>query len=486
LFRLLHWVLSVVILLLMATGLSLHAAARPEWSVFSGVVPSWLWEGRVFLWHLCAAIVYAPSILAVLVVLRKSRLFRRPTQAMFLGSGIVTIITGLLMMYPVAPVALLKVAVALHFASGLIMMPLAFIWHVVAGLIKFFPMLVPSFRPFHTPQWRHLGGFAVLGVVTTWIILGCWPIGASLHKLPAHRISQSEAAVTDMAALPWDKATPLSIRLVNGKGFDSGQTNMTLSALHDGDQLYVKAEWEDPKADFGYWPWRKTDDGWEYLQTSKKDETVHYEDKFSLIFPMAPSWQFEQVGCAVYCHVDGDYGWGYKGGLPQVDVWHWKSARTSSVGQVDDKYWSEVDLEAKDVGRHSDHSEGGGFAKNLAEDTPHPAFLPDTPEAVHRGMIPKEHAVPYSEEAAKQIPPETIIPGLVCEPFQGDRGDVSSVSTHQNGRWTLYVRRKLDTGSEHDVKFAPGGTYSFGAAAFDCAAKRHAYSMPVLHLSVEE
>ena len=208
----------------------------------------------------------------------------------------------------------------------------------------------------------------------------------------------------------------------------------------------------------------------------------------SLAFPIDPSCRFDQVGCAIYCHVDGDYGWGYKGGCPDIDVWHWKSARTGSVGQLDDKYWSEVDLEAKNVGRLADPCEAVGFKKNLTDDKEklHPKFLPDAPGAVHQGMIPKEHAVAYSEEAAGQIAPGTLIPGLVCTTTDGDRGDVSTASTHQDGRWTLFMRRKLDTGSEYDRAFAPGGAYSFGCAAFDCAAKRHAYSMPAFRLVVEE
>jgi hypothetical protein len=50
----------------------------------------------------------------------------------------------------------------------------------------------------------------------------------------------------------------------------------------------------------------------------------------------------------------------------------------------------------------------------------------------------------------------------------------------------ISFHRKLDTGSERDAAFEPDGTYAFGCAAFDCAAKRHAYSMPIFHLVVEQ
>ena len=39
------------------------------------------------------------------------------------------------------------------------------------------------------------------------------------------------------------------------------------------------------------------------------------------------------------------------------------------------------------------------------------------------------------------------------------------------------MRRRLDTGSEHDVKLVPGQAYAFGCAAFDRCSKRHAYNL---------
>ena len=42
LFRLLHWVLTITFLVLLASGLSLHAISRPDRSFFSGVLPDYL------------------------------------------------------------------------------------------------------------------------------------------------------------------------------------------------------------------------------------------------------------------------------------------------------------------------------------------------------------------------------------------------------------------------------------------------------------
>jgi hypothetical protein len=166
-------------------------------------------------------------------------------------------------------------------------------------------------------------------------------------------------------------------------------------------------------------------------------------------------------------------------------VWHWKATRTDPVGQVDDKYWSEVDFEAKDVGRHGDPKTGGGYNKNISDDGTHPTFLPDDPAAVRQGIIPADRTVEYSEEVAAKIPEGTIIPGIVASPFVGDRGDVLCSSRHEDGRWTVYMSRELDTGSEHDMKFDPGQSYRFGCAVFDRCSKRHAYNLLPYRLVLE-
>lgn len=493
LFRLLHWVLTVSFVILFLTGLSLHAAARPSWSVFSGVVPSWFWLGRVHLWHYWAAVVFLPAVLVALAFVLQKPFWRRSTHIILTGGGLVTVVTGLWMMYPFGSYTAVKAVVGLHATFGIIVLGGGVLWHIIGGLTTHVAFLVPSFRPLKAPHWRQVAVFVPVAVLTTWIMFEGWPLKAPWRNLVAKRTAATAADDASLASLPWSEATPLTVRLVNGANFNSGQTELILQALHDGNELFVKAQWQDPIANYGYWPWQKTKDGWEYLQTSAKDETVHYEDKFAMVFPMQPSWQYEQVGCAIYCHVDAKYGWGYKGGLPDIDVWHWKSTRLDPVGQVDDKYWSGSDFDRKEVGRYGDPKTGGGYAKNVSEDGAHPLSLPDDPASVYHGSIPKEHALDYTAELAEKIEPGSLIAGVVNAPFEGDRGDVTCVSEHQNGQWTLYIRRKLDTssshpdtGSKHDVRFVPGGTYPFGCAAFDCAAKRHAYSKPVFRLVLEQ
>jgi hypothetical protein len=256
--------------------------------------------------------------------------------------------------------------------------------------------------------------------------------------------------------------------------------------MYDDRELFVLAEWFDPIEDRRYQPWQKTADGWKHLVSNFEDESVHYEDKFSLVFPTGSDWQFDRFGCAKYCHLGQGRAYGYKGTSQIADVWHWKATRTDPVGQVDDKYWTVADFSHKDFGRRGDPKEEGGYTKNFSEEKGHPDFLPDDLSAMTQGIIPREHAVPYSQEAADEIPPETVIPGIVASAVLGDRGDVRCQSRHESGRWRLYIRRELDTGSQFDVKFEAGGTYPFGCAAFDHTSKRHAYGLAPYRLVLQD
>lgn len=483
LFRLLHWVLTGAFVLLLLTGLSLHAIARPERSFFSGVLPDFLWSGRVQLWHFVAACVFCPSLLVTIIACRR-RVWSRPIHAMTLGGGLMMIVTGLLMFTAVTSGETAKVIIWLHSSLGLLLLPFAMLWHIVSGFTRRIRLLVPAFHPFARPRVGQLFIFLVVAPVIVWLMAACWPVSYSWRTLVATPISQEDSTDSDLSGLPWDKARPVIANLANGSGFDAGRTTVTLRAMHNGDELFVLAEWDDPTEDRRYTPWQKTADGWEHLATNAKDECVYYEDKFALAFPTEPDWRFEQAGCALYCHAGGGNPYGCKNSDRIIDVWHWKATRTDPAGQADDKHWSHPKSETALSGRYGDPKDGGGYKKNESPDQPNPKFLPDELSAVRLGAIPEEHAVEYTEEKAAEIRPGTTIPGMISSPFMGDRGDLNCKSVHENGRWALYFRRKLDTGSEYDVRFEPGGSYAFGCAAFDHVSKRHAYSFSVFRLLI--
>lgn len=484
LFRLLHWILPISLVVGALTGLSLNAIARPDWSLFSGVLPEWFWDGRVQMVHLCAAVVFSASLAATLWLYWRRKVRRRAIHVILLGAGVIMVLTGLVMVHPVGPSWVYSIARTLHLVAGLGVLPVALLWHSVEGLTRFPRLLVPAFHPWASPQWRQLLYLVPLVLVAACLILNVLPGSLVGRELVANRVSP---AGDNLETLSWDEARPLVIELANGASFDKGRTRVTLQALHDGEDLFVRARWLDPTEDRDYQPWKKTADGWKKLITVASDETYYYEDKFSLVFPIEPNWQFQAFGCAACCHAGGGHPYGFKSTDSLIDVWHWKATRADPVGQIDDKYWTEA--EDGQRGRRGDPCPDGGYKKNASKDGEHPEYLPATPWAVRQGGIIKDQALPYdSEQAAEMVakmPPGTIVPGIVFAPFQADRGQVHCQSKHQDGQWEVVIRRKLDTGSQYDAPFVPGRSRSFACAAFDHASKRHAYDLSVYRLTLE-
>ena len=499
LFRLLHWLLGPSLVVLALTGLSLHAISSPEWSLFKGVLPRWFWPGRVHLIHTLAALVFAPAVLAACWVYLRNQ--PRLTHAVLLLGSLALLLSGGALMTRPGPTTVYLTARWVHFLVGLFVLPLGFLWHVLQGLTRDRRALLAAFHPWAQARWMHLLYLIPVVFLTTCLLMSGLPVHPSWRDLTAKRIPTADVDTRQIDGLPWEIAPPLRVELIGGVGFDGGRTQVTLRALHDGRELFVLAEWDDPTEDRRYTPWARTAEGWKQLVTNPDDESHYYEDKFSLVFPAEPDWRFGLFGCALQCHAGGGRAYGYKGSDRVVDEWHWKSTRTDPCGQVDDKYWAEIDFSAPDVGRYDDLKTGGGYEKNNSKDGTHPAWLPRDAWAVRHGIIPTQDAVAYdSTEGAKilaAIPEGAVIPGIVAAPAQGDRGDVSCLSRHQAGYprvggWRLYIRRQLDTGHQLadgrrcDVRFVPGESVPFGCAAFDNTSKRHAYGLTPYRLVLAE
>ncbi len=508
LFRLLHWLLWPSLVVLVLTGLSQHAVASPEWSLFSGVLPGFFWSGRMHLIHIWASLVFSPVVLAVAWIYwrRAGASFRTTHRVLLAGSAAMVLsglllATGLLGMGP-GPTVVYLSARGIHALVGLGVLPIAFLWHAAQGLTRYRRGLVAVFHPWARPtasSTKPLLWFVPLVLLTTCLRLGGLPDWPSWRTLSAKRIATVDVQTGGLDALPWETAEPLRIDLAGGLGFAGGRTRVTLQALHDGRELFVRAQWCDPTEDRRNMPWVRTalgKNGWKRLVTHPDDETHYYEDKFSLIFPIEPNWQFDRFGCALQCHAGDDPSgsrrqYGYKCSSQMIDVWHWKSTRTDPCGQVDDKYWSEIDLKNKDMGRYGDPKQDSdsGYHKNVSQDNTRPKYLPRGPGGVHHGIIPADHAVQYDSDEGQRIlegiVEGAIVPGIVASAAVGDRGDVHCISHHDRGRWQLIIRRRLDTGSRFDTTFLPGQAYSFGCAAFDHASKRHAYNMAVYRLVLQ-
>jgi hypothetical protein len=477
LFRLLHWVLAGAVPWMIVTGFVLHVASRPGWSLTGGRVPAWVPGLRWPLLHLLGALAFAPAMgaAATTYLLRRRQSTapprRRQVDDLLVAGGILAVLTGTLLVHPAGPAWVYAAVRALHALAALALLA-AFAFHAALALGPYRKMLALAFHPWREPRWARLAVLPFAALAAAWLIAG--PILPGSRDLVARRAA-SPGDVIDR--LPWDEARPLRVALSNGAGFRAGRTDVELRAFHDGRELFIRAVWDDPREDRRMTPWIRTSDGWKQLATEPEDERIYYEDKFSFIFPTAPGAAFRFAGCAAHCHLGGGRSYGFKGAGRLVDEWHWKATRTDPFGTADDNYWLGFDRTRQRVGRRHDSDEAGGYESNSKSGVPHPLWLPAGGAAVYKGGLRKDRAVPYTAARAESIPAGAEIPGIVIGPWEGDRADVRCVSRHEDGRWRLDLRRALNTGSPHDIRFEPGGRYPFGCAAFDHCSRRHAYAL---------
>src|SRR5215475_5517840 len=167
----------------------------------------------------------------------------------------------------------------------------------------------------------------------------------------------------------WNGATPLTVKAIGGKNLPGGSSDISLRAVYTGDTIYFYMQYKDPTESVKRSPWVKQADGsWKQLKDPADkggDNNTYYEDKMAMIWAInSPS--FEAKGCLAGCHTgEGKpYGNKYLPAGEKADIWHWKSVRTGSIGQIDDQWLDGTTYDkdkAPEAGRKSDPKTGGGY-----------------------------------------------------------------------------------------------------------------------------
>jgi hypothetical protein len=322
-------------------------------------------------------------------------------------------------------------------------------------------------------------------------LTGSAPSAQPKNVLVAKKVATAPALDAATDAL-WKDAAPLTVKAVGGKNLPGGSTEVTLRAVYTADTVYFQMQYKDPTESFKRGPWVKQPDGsWKPLKDPNDkggDNNTYYEDKAAMIWNIS-SPAFDQKGCMAACHTGEGKPFGNKylpNASERADIWHWKSVRTGSVGQIDDQYLDGTRYDkdkAPEAGRKSDPKTGGGYADNVndAKNGPKWALKGNRPAPPY--WIVDAEKEPFDDSKYKA---GDEVPGIVVAPFTGDRGDIAVRSTWKDGGWTLRFARKLVTGSDFDVQFNdPKKEYAFGVAVFDNAQVRHAYTPGVLKMTFE-
>ena len=324
-----------------------------------------------------------------------------------------------------------------------------------------------------------------------------------------------------------------------------GSVKLTVQAAYDKEYFYLKASWPTQAKEAGAFHNYKAFKGgnWVTYGDNRTNKDVKagaakpsYEDRFNFMFGdnKGSVAGFEAQGCWVTCHnsmrdtpnepkkeeveahpvlgkagmkksdirkylpetrsaMDDKGGWDKlkdKAALDALmakgnflDLWQARAYRSLPVGKADDSYVFEY--------RNFDKGKKP-FDSNWDGEKKQPKFMFDPAknggkvalsEAQFRDpkapKLDNANSVPY--DAAK-VKDGDVLPGFILNAkTDGSADDLNASGKWENGVWTMYVWRKLNTAQKDDIALAVGQTYPVGFAVHDdnVTTRFHYVSLPL-------
>jgi hypothetical protein len=265
----------------------------------------------------------------------------------------------------------------------------------------------------------------------------------------------------------WKHAKTVVVKTVKGIHNPKDDLDVSVTALHDGKQIYFRFQWDDPDLSVKHFPLLKTPQGWIVMQTAleQNSEDVYHEDKLAVYITKVRN----NRGCASSCHL-GDGAQGNPKGVHYTngeiaDLWEWRAIGTEPTGSPIGELGYLIDEyigppRRKPMGNDQPYSGGfaadpgvGGYRENFVKLDPdkpisearvRPIMVPPMlranltidPETTEPGgpwWIFESMGIPYSEQR-DHFPVWSALPNVLVAPFQGDRADLSGRATWKKGR----------------------------------------------------
>ena len=274
-------------------------------------------------------------------------------------------------------------------------------------------------------RWRHC---LTVGLV----IMSAGTCFAAAPKVVADALGAPPTL--DGKADEWSAIAPVTVRVEPATAGDpkafQGTVDLQLRAAVNGDMIYILAQWPDSTKDDTHktLTWNKEKDGYE--------EGKDREDRLALNFP-----------------ISGDFTACMLSGKTFVsDVWHWKAYRSQVVGVAEDQ--SNI-LSGDKLEKANEHPTRDGKKIWVAR-----------PSDSGPDLVTSQKPIDNIGDVVPQY--------LPAKEVSGSKADIKSAAVWADGKWTLEMSRRLDTGnSKEDTAFEHGKTYAAGAAVFDHTGDDH-------------
>lgn len=219
----------------------------------------------------------------------------------------------------------------------------------------------------------------------------------------------------------WSGASPIVVRDVVAK------IDITLKALHDGENVYIQASFPDPSENRMHRLLR-----WDPAKRAYRDGPER-EDVLVL------KWNMSSHPSGLTLHEDAPY---------VADIWFWKAYRSDHSGHADDK------VEIYSINPDP-------YAKAMLSDNGRVFYLTRKGD---EGQDPAE-VILYPDFAGERVPKFKL--GLPS----GSRGDIRAKGYWKDGRWTVTFARTLATGHMDDVALTLDGAHAFGVSRYEIAGR---------------
>jgi hypothetical protein len=316
-------------------------------------------------------------------------------------------------------------------------------------------------------KWLIAGIAALLGAAVVFAAAPS-PDDTGVMTITARYVKTPPAGIDDPA---WQRVAPVQVPVAGRLEMADVKGTVSATALFTDNELYFLLSWEDPTRSTVKESWKFDGEKWIHLKGD--------EDRIALLFEIDRINQFSSKSCAVVCHSPADLPreqWKLATRSPadKGDLWHWKAARSAPYLHADDGWLTVAGNPSgsyRETGRRYDAGSGGDN-KNETPDGSRPLYMQDPARKPSvPGFLLLEEAVRITDystfKAGDKIPYRLPVkPG-------GSRFDVKADSRHADGRWTVMLHRKFNTGQEDDVAFDPRKRFSFAIAVFDDTGGDH-------------
>lgn len=287
-----------------------------------------------------------------------------------------------------------------------------------------------------------------------------------------------KSAPIDANSSQWAKAKEAKLVLVGAGKVEGKEIELKAKSVYTKDEIFFSFEWPDKDKSMKKNAWKFTGGKWAKQKAN--------EDRLGVIWEINRIDKFANKGCAVLCHNESkdnkEWYFSVNSKKEKADLWHWKAVRSNPVGYLEDGYVIANPSKEPEKGRKRDAGSGTKAKNNRTKDKSKPAYMQDPAKKPSiEGSLLVAEAVKIEDHSKFKEGDE--IPGYMLTPAWKDSfGDIKTTGVWENGKWTVFMSRKLDTQYEDDVQYNTRKKYPFGIAVFDNSGAEHSYNSEPLKL----